>query len=107
MKQRHAIAVRLSALSSAAPIMVAALAKQPLAQCSMCKTVIEGSDNARAAAGHLNLAILLLMIPAAVIFASFFVLLYRYRNHFYGRKSAQYSTPGAIEDHGRRSTAES
>jgi hypothetical protein len=52
------------------------------AQCAMCKASLAGDPRAVAAAHQINMAILLLAIPAIVIFAGFFVAMYRYRNSF-------------------------
>ena len=52
------------------------------AQCAMCKATLAGDPKAVAAAHQINMAILLLAIPAIVIFAGFFVAMYRYRDTF-------------------------
>ena len=52
------------------------------AQCAMCKATLSGDPNAMAASHRLNMAVLLLLIPAIVLFTGFFVLMYRYRNFF-------------------------
>jgi len=52
------------------------------AQCAMCKATLSGDPNAMAAAHRMNMAVLLLLIPAIVLFTGFFVLMYRYRNSF-------------------------
>src|SRR5215467_15166454 len=52
------------------------------AQCAMCKATLSGDPNAMAAAHRMNMAVLLLLIPAIVLFTGFFVLMYRYRYSF-------------------------
>jgi hypothetical protein len=52
------------------------------AQCAMCKATLAGDPDAVAASHRMNLAVLLLLVPAIVMFTGFFVLMYRYRNSF-------------------------
>ena len=52
------------------------------AQCAMCKATLSGDPNAMAASHRMNMAVLLLLIPAIVIFTGFFIVMYRYRNFF-------------------------
>jgi hypothetical protein len=48
----------------------------------MCKATLSGDPNAMAASHRMNMAVLLLLIPAIVIFTGFFIVMYRYRNFF-------------------------
>lgn len=50
------------------------------AQCAMCKQSLESSSDAAAFASGLNLAVLVLLVPAVVMFAGIFGVFYRYRN---------------------------
>jgi hypothetical protein len=72
------IAIRL--LPSAALSLV--MAGSAAAQCAMCRATLAGDPNAVAASHRMNMAVLMLLIPAIVIFSGFFVLMYRYRNSF-------------------------
>jgi len=58
------------------------MAGSAAAQCAMCKATLDGDPQAVAASRQMNMAVLLLLIPAIVIFTAFFVLMYRYRNSF-------------------------
>ena len=58
------------------------LTSSAAAQCAMCKATLAGDPRAAAASRQMNMAVLLLLIPAIVIFTGFFVLMYRYRNSF-------------------------
>jgi hypothetical protein len=51
-----------------------------LAQCAMCKESVASSTEGASAAGWLNLAVLVLLIPPVAIFAGIFGLIYRMRN---------------------------
>ena len=48
------------------------------AQCSMCRAVLSGSNNARFMR-NLNIGVLVLLIPPVTIFCSIFVLLRKYK----------------------------
>jgi hypothetical protein len=48
------------------------------AQCSMCRAVLTGSNNARFMR-NLNIGVLVLLIPPVTIFCSIFVILRKYR----------------------------
>jgi len=50
------------------------------AQCAMCRASLAGDPRAAAASHQMNLAVLLLLIPATVIFCLFFIAIIRYRN---------------------------
>lgn len=52
------------------------------AQCAMCRATLAGNPQAAAASHQMNIAVLFLLIPAIVIFTGFFLVMYRYRNHF-------------------------
>jgi hypothetical protein len=63
-------------------VMVAAvvllLAVPADAQCSMCRAVLTGSNNARFLR-NLDIGVLVLLIPPVSIFCSIFVILRKYR----------------------------
>jgi hypothetical protein len=59
-----------------------AMASSAAAQCPMCSASLAGDPKAKAASHQMDIAILLLLIPAILIFTGFFVLIYKYRNHF-------------------------
>jgi heme/copper-type cytochrome/quinol oxidase subunit 2 len=63
------------------------------AQCAMCRATLAGNPQAAAASHQMNMAVLLLLIPAIVMFTGFFVLMYRYRNSF--RNSPPDTGPGS------------
>ena len=65
--------------SALVPLIMAGSAA---AQCAMCKATLSGDPNAMAASHRMNMAVLLLLIPAIVIFTGFFVVMYRYRYSF-------------------------
>lgn len=48
------------------------------AQCSMCRAVLSGSNNARFMR-NFNIGVLVLLIPPVTIFCSIFVLLRKYK----------------------------
>jgi hypothetical protein len=48
------------------------------AQCSMCRAVLNGSNNARFLR-NLDIAVLVLLIPPVTIFCSIFVILRKHR----------------------------
>jgi len=48
------------------------------AQCSMCRAVLNGSNNARFMR-NLNIGVLVLLLPPVTIFCSIFFLLRKYR----------------------------
>jgi hypothetical protein len=49
-----------------------------VAQCSMCKAVLSGSNNARFIR-NFNIGVLVLLLPPVTIFCSIFIVLKRYR----------------------------
>ncbi|HLG15603.1 MAG TPA: hypothetical protein VJH03_14045 [Blastocatellia bacterium] len=63
-------------------VVVATLAawEPALAQCPMCKQSIEASTEGASMAGGINLAVLVLLIPAVLIFAGIFGAVYKYRD---------------------------
>lgn len=65
--------------------VIAIASNSSLAQCSMCRAVIENSVNAAEASEGLTLAALVLLIPPVSIFAGLFGVIYRFRN-VQGRK---------------------
>lgn len=72
--------MRRAALFTLAVAGLAAFAAEPaLAQCAMCKTVLEGSTEGRRIAANLNHAILLMFFAPYLVFASFVALVFRGR----------------------------
>ncbi len=55
-----------------------------VAQCSMCKAVLSGSNNARFIR-NFNIGVLVLLLPPVTIFCSIFIVLKRY--HADGQES--------------------
>lgn len=75
--------MRLRSWSSVLMVVVAAavvllLAVPADAQCSMCRAVLNGSNNARFLR-NLDIAVLVLLIPPVTIFCSIFVLLRKHK----------------------------
>ncbi len=61
-----------------AAVVTALLFSEPaVAQCSMCRTALTGSDSAFIR--NFNIGVLVLLIPPVTIFCSIFVVLKRYR----------------------------
>lgn len=71
-KTRFCLAVGLALAA------VLALESSGLAQCSMCRTALAGSNNALFIR-NFNIGVLVLLIPPVTIFCSIFVALKRYR----------------------------
>ncbi|HEY8411253.1 MAG TPA: hypothetical protein VIK76_07620 [Pyrinomonadaceae bacterium] len=61
-----------------AAVVVLLLSAPADAQCSMCRAVLTGSNNARFMR-NLNIGVLVLLIPPVTIFCSIFVILRKYR----------------------------
>jgi len=61
-----------------AAVVVLLLSAPADAQCSMCRAVLTGSNNARFMR-NLNIGVLVLLIPPVTIFCSIFVVLRKYR----------------------------
>ena len=61
-----------------AAVAVLLLSAPADAQCSMCRAVLTGSNNARFMR-NLNIGVLVLLIPPVTIFCSIFVILRKYR----------------------------
>ena len=61
-----------------AAVVVLLLSAPADAQCSMCRAVLSGSNNARFMR-NLNIGVLVLLIPPVTIFCSIFVILRKYR----------------------------
>jgi len=74
------------------------MAGSAVAQCAMCKATLAGDPNAAAASRQMNMAVLLLLIPAVIIFTGFFVLMYRYRDSFKNSPPTQGVGPAARDD---------
>ena len=60
-----------------AAVLVLLVSAPADAQCSMCRAVLTGSNNARFMR-NLNIGVLVLLIPPATIFCSIFIVLKRY-----------------------------
>lgn len=74
------------------------MAGSAVAQCAMCKATLAGDPNAAAASRQMNMAVLLLLIPAVIIFTGFFVLMYRYRDSFKNSPPTQGVGPASRDD---------
>jgi hypothetical protein len=61
-------------------IALAAAAETALAQCAMCKESVAASDKAATLSSGLNLAVLVLLLPAVAMFVGLFGVFLRYRN---------------------------
>jgi len=61
-----------------AAVVVLLLSAPADAQCSMCRAVLTGSNNARFMR-NLNIGVLVLLIPPVTIFCSIFVILRKHR----------------------------
>jgi len=61
-----------------AAVVVLLLSAPADAQCSMCRAVLSGSNNARFMR-NFNIGVLVLLIPPVTIFCSIFVILRKYR----------------------------
>ena len=66
----------LLVVMAAAVVLLLALPAE--AQCSMCRAVLNGSNNARFLR-NLDIAVLVLLIPPVTIFCSIFVILRKHR----------------------------
>ena len=69
---------RLVLIVVLAAVVVLLLSAPADAQCSMCRAVLTGSNNARFMR-NLNIGVLVLLIPPVTIFCSIFVILRKYR----------------------------
>ena len=61
--------------------------------CAMCYTSVANSTQAKQAKNRLDAAILILLLPAATIFAGTFLVAYKYRNAFNPVGGADSSSP--------------
>lgn len=59
------------------------------AQCAMCRASVQTGGSASAFSEPLNIAILVLLIPPALIFCAIFLLLIRYRKTVYERPNVK------------------
>jgi len=59
-----------------------AVSQSVLAQCAMCRAGLDGDPQAAAASHQMDIAVMMLLTPPVLIFVGFFVLVYRFRNHF-------------------------
>jgi hypothetical protein len=71
--------VRTFLLTLGAALLFASQPASALAQCAMCRASVQTGGNASAFSEPLNQAILVLLIPPALLFCAIFFLLYRYR----------------------------
>ena len=69
---------RQALLAAAAAAMLAATPRVE-AQCSMCKTVVTGSEEGRSLGGELNKAILVMVAAPYLVFGGFVAVLFRRR----------------------------
>ncbi|HKV40323.1 MAG TPA: hypothetical protein VJX67_14010 [Blastocatellia bacterium] len=76
---------RLGRFAFPAFFLLFVLVSEAAAQCPMCSASIAGDPKAKAASHQMDIAILMLLIPAISIFTGCFVLIYKYRNHFDSR----------------------
>ena len=60
-----------------AALLVAAGPEPALAQCAMCKTVVNGSAEGQAVAGDLNRAILMMLAAPYLVFGTLAALVFR------------------------------
>ncbi len=60
-------------------------AMSTMAQCAMCRASVQTGGSASAFSEPLNIAILVLLIPPALLFCAIFLLLIRYRKTVYER----------------------
>ncbi|MEW6212932.1 MAG: hypothetical protein AB1631_31705 [Acidobacteriota bacterium] len=76
MKKSIAIMIVLIAL-----VAIVSIAASPaLAQCAMCKESVANSEEGTSLASRLNLAVVILLLPAVAMFVGLFGVFYRYRN---------------------------
>lgn len=68
---------RLGLLMLAAVVTALLFSEPAVAQCSMCRTALTGSNSAFIR--NFNIGVLVLLIPPVTIFCSIFVVLKRYR----------------------------
>jgi hypothetical protein len=67
------------------------------AQCAMCRATVQGDAKAAAAAAQtLNLAVLVLLVPPALIFCALFILLVRYRKAWDERQGGGLNGVGGL-----------
>lgn len=77
MKKRLKTRTFLFALG--APLLCASQSASALAQCAMCRATVQNGGNVSVFSEPLNIAILVLLIPPALLFCSIFLVLFRYR----------------------------
>jgi hypothetical protein len=62
-------------------VAVIFIAAEPaLAQCAMCKESVANSEEGAGLSSRLNIAVLVLLLPAVAMFVGLFGVFYRYRN---------------------------
>lgn len=71
--------IRTVLLTLGAFLLFASQSASALAQCAMCRASVQTGGSASAFSEPLNQAILVLLIPPALLFCAIFALLYRYR----------------------------
>ena len=70
-------ALRILVVAGFVVLVLLALAPAGLAQCSMCRASLAGSNNATFIR-NLNIGVLVLLVPPVTIFCSIFIVLKRY-----------------------------
>jgi tellurite resistance protein TehA-like permease len=78
----------------AALAVVFAASQSALSQCALCRSGLEGDPQAAAASHQIDIAVLMLLVPPVLIFVGFFVLVYRFRNHFKSPQEGRTSVDG-------------
>ena len=71
---------RLAILFGCVAALLALTSPTTLAQCAMCKAVLENSTDAAQASKGLNLAAIVLLVPPVTLFSGLFYAIYRFRD---------------------------
>ncbi|HMG34551.1 MAG TPA: hypothetical protein VKM94_11485 [Blastocatellia bacterium] len=71
---------RVFLLVIAVAVVLAVGSNAALAQCAMCKAVLENSADSAEATKGMNLAALVLLFPPVTLFSGLFYAIYRFRN---------------------------
>lgn len=72
---RRRLAPLVTALATA--ILLLSVAEPAIAQCAMCKTVVNGSAEGQAVSGELNRAILVMLAAPYLVFGTLAAVLFR------------------------------
>lgn len=83
-------------LALGALLLIASEPLSALAQCAMCKASVQSGGSGSALSEPLNQAILVLLIPPALLFCAIFMLLYRYRKSTYERETEALDTARSL-----------